>query len=205
MADKSSSPDFELNTLLYLILYLKLLKSDLYLRSNSQNRLGSIANSLVPWRVCEPQKLTRSAVIEAINPCRQVAGSILRRQFRFQLRMSLSDCVCHVFVREVTGSHEESLSTGLWHFDGLDVSQGNITDVDVEEGACWRQLVLEVTLNEVLHALVGCVNGFERVEVMHNRSEDKGRVDRGDVEVGLFVFNKVPSSLFCEGLLQVSM
>lgn len=202
----SVTPYIELkNNLLYLILYLRLLTSDLYLRPHSQNRLDSVANSLIPWCVLEPQKLTRSAVVEAIDRRRQVAGSILRGQFQFQLRMSLSDSVCHIFVREVTGSHEESLPTGFGHFDGLDVSQGYITDIDVEEGTCGRQLVLEVTLDEVLHALVGCVNGFERVEVMHNRSEDKGRVDRGDVEVGLLVFNEVPSSLFCEGLLQVSI
>ena len=118
--------------------------------------------------------------------------------------MRFANAVYNILVREITVGDKESLVTGFRHFDGFNVSQGNVADIDVEEGARRRQLVLGVALDEVLEPLVGCVDSVEGVQVMHDRTEDKGRVNCGDVEVGIFVFNKVPCGPFREGLDQAS-
>lgn len=150
--------------------------------------------------VRDTQNLTRSTVVVVVKLGRGVTGSVLWRQLRFQLRVALSNNVRKILVREETIRDEESLSASLCDFNGSDVSQGNIANIDPKEGACGRQFVLKVTLDEVLKPLVGCVDCFERVQVVHNGSEDKGRVDRSDVEVGLFLFNEVPCSLLRKGL-----
>lgn len=75
------------------------------------------------------------------------------------------------------------------------MSQSNVANIHPKRSVCGRLLVLQATLDKVPEPLVGCVDRVEGVQVVHDGSEDKGRVDRSDVEVGLLVFNEVPCSL----------
>lgn len=114
--------------------------------------------------------------------------------------MGLSDRICDFLVVDKPSSHEESLPTSFCHLDGLDVGQGDITDIDIEVAVSSGWLVLGGALGEVPESLVRGVDGVQGVQVAHNRAEDKRRVDRGNVEIGLFLFNKFPRSLLRKSL-----
>ena len=116
--------------------------------------------------------------------------------------MRFANAVYNILVREITVGDKESLVASFRHFDSFNVSQGNIPDINVEEGARRGQLVLGFALDEVHEPFVGCVDSVEGVQVMHDRAEDKGRVNSSDVEIGLLLFDKVPCGLFREGLDQ---
>lgn len=79
--------------------------------------------------------------------------------------------------------------------------EGNVADVNPQEDARRGQaVVLELALDHVPDALVRGVERVERVEVVHDRTEDQGRIDGGDLEVGLFRLDEVPRCLFGFGL-----
>lgn len=79
--------------------------------------------------------------------------------------------------------------------------ESNVADIDPEEDSRRRQFLVDVLpSDEVSDAGVGRVDVFEGVEVVDNWAKDQRRVDRRDVEGGMFFFDEVPCCFFGEGL-----
>lgn len=114
--------------------------------------------------------------------------------------MSLADNIGNSLVRKLASDDEEPLATSLCDLNGSDMSKGNIADVYPEECTGGRQLFLGLALDQISHTSVGSVHRIERVEVMNDRSKYQGRVDRRQIEVGLFLLNELPSSLLRKSL-----
>ena len=100
----------------------------------------------------------------------------------------------------MTSSDKEALVGSGFNLNGLDVTQCKVTDVDPQEGASLRDLILGLALVDVSDALVAGVQRVERVQVVDDRTKDKRRVDSRDGEVGLLLLDKVPRGLLGECL-----
>ena len=118
--------------------------------------------------------------------------------------MRLTDGVCDILVGNKPIRDEEPLSSRICHLDGLDVGQGYIPHVDIQVAVGAGLLVLDVALHKVLGSFARGVDGVQGVQVVHDRTDNQRRADCGNVKVGLFLFDKLPSRFFCERLNFIS-
>lgn len=141
----------------------------------------------------DAQHILGSAVVVAVHAVLGVvaARGTLRRQV-LCLGVFLLDDLSNLLVGEVASSNEESLVASGFDFDGLDVAESEVADINPQEGTGLRDLLLGLALVDVSDALVAGVQRVERVQVVDDRTEDKRRVHGRDGEVRLLLLKEVP-------------
>jgi len=135
---------------------------------DSFERLRSVGNGLVKLLVLNAEHLSRSAVVNLEHTTLGVvtAGSLLSRQLVSKIGEVLAQRLAKELVVEVARHKEESLAASFRQFSSLDVSQGNITDVDPDVAAGLGDLLLGCALDEVSDTFVRGVQRGKGVEVV---------------------------------------
>lgn len=163
------------------------------------DRLDQLNHAALQARPLNSQRLDSLAVIKLANLVHRrgiTTLQILRWEAILQLREVRPHDVEDLAVGEVPSSREQPLAAGLGLVHSQDVGPRRIPDVDPElNRSGGRDFILPLALQELDDALVGCVDVVQGREVVHDRTEDKGRADGCDVEVRLLSLDEVPRGL----------
>jgi hypothetical protein len=174
-----------------------------YSSTNRLQALDRILDALLQAPILDTQHVDRALVVELVHAFLGViaAGRLLRRQTLLVLRVVLADNLRNLLVGEVARGDEEALvGRSLALFDGRDVAGREVAYVDPEVGAGGGDFVFGFAEHDVADALVGGVEAVERVQVVHDGTQDEGGTHGGDGEVGLLLLDEFPSGALGEGL-----
>lgn len=116
--------------------------------------------------------------------------------------MGFTDYINDLLVGEEACGNEEPLTSRLGNFDGSDVRECDVSNIDIEECTSRGNLLLHLALDEVAHPLIRGIDSLQGVQVVNNGSKDQGRVDSSDVKVRLLLLNEIPGSLLGESLVE---
>ena len=130
-----------------------------YLSPNILQALHQIHNTLLEIPKLDAQHTRRPGVIITIKPALgEIAPlDVWAGQLIVVLREVLPDDLDDLLVAEGAGRGEEPLAGGGGHLDSLDVGEGEITNVDPDEGSRVGDLLFGFALEDVACALVGGV------------------------------------------------
>lgn len=164
-------------------------------------RLGRVDNGLFQAAELQAQDVSRALVIIAENLVGAGAAlDIWAWELLLVLWEVFPDDLDNLLVGEIAGHDEEALVSSLGHLDSLDVCQGKVADVDPQEDASLGDLILKLAKHGITDALVGSVEGVQRVQIVHDGTEDQRRIHSSDCEVWLLLLHKLPSSTLSKRL-----
>lgn len=116
--------------------------------------------------------------------------------------MGFTDHINNLLVGEEARGNKEPLTSRFGNFNGSDVRQCDVSNIDVEKCTGGRNLLLHLTLDEVAHPLIRGIDGLQGIQIVDDGAKNQGRVDGSDVEIGLLLLNEIPGSLLGESLVE---
>ncbi|GAO50291.1 hypothetical protein G7K_4421-t1 [Saitoella complicata NRRL Y-17804] len=161
---------------------------------------SSVLDRLLQRNEVDAQNLLRT-LVGSLNTNLVVLSRLTLRDV-LELRVLLAQDIGNLLVSEGTTSADEALTSSLLDLVGLDVSLGDVADIDVEGGVSGLiNLDVRCVSGEVVeNKSDGGVDRLRILDLVDVRPEDVDGVNDGQLELGLLSLNELPRGLLGLGL-----